>query len=211
MLPTEGLRVGCSFPPDEHATHTAVLKQRRNHLAHGRSMPDLWSSAAGSVAATPGTYRPTSIDRSLPVIRYVIYTVIQEVIIMSTADAHPDLAAFNDVTRMSDAQLVSGLRELLGAKLVAYLGAVKEVRAVRQWADGSRSISGDTDRERLRIAYRAARLITERDAPTVAQAWFQGLNPALDDVSPARLLRETDLESSGPAVLGAARQFAAVG
>ena len=115
-------------------------------------MPDLWSSAAGSVAATPGTYRPTSIDRSLPVIRYVIYTVIQEVIIMSTADAHPDLAAFNDVTRMSDAQLVSGLRELLGAKLVAYLGAVKEVRAVRQWADGSRSISGDTDRERLRIA-----------------------------------------------------------
>ncbi|MGC5258923.1 hypothetical protein ACPXCG_21490 [Gordonia sp. DT218] len=126
-------------------------------------------------------------------------------------DAHPDLAAFNDVTRMSDAQLVTALRGVLGARLVAYLAGVKETRAVRQWADGARSIAGSADRERLRIAYRAARLITERDSPAVAQAWFQGLNPGLEDVSPARLLREGDLDVAGPAVLGAARQFSAVG
>jgi len=34
--------------------------------------------------------------------------------------------------------------------------------------------------------------------PTVVQAWFQGLNPQLEDRSPARLLREGDLDEVGP-------------
>jgi hypothetical protein len=45
----------------------------------------------------------------------------------------------------------------------------------------------------------------------VAQAWFQGLNPILDDRAPALLLREGELADIGPRVLAAARQFAAVG
>ncbi|GAF46869.1 hypothetical protein RW1_035_00120 [Rhodococcus wratislaviensis NBRC 100605] len=113
--------------------------------------------------------------------------------------------------RMSQAELVTALRELLGAKLVAYLGRVKETRAVRQWADGTRTIGNDTDVERLRIAFRAARLITARGTPAVAQAWFQGLNPIFDDRAPALLLREGELADIGPQVLAAARQFAAVG
>ena len=112
---------------------------------------------------------------------------------------------------MTQSQLVTALRELLGAKLVAYLGKVKETRAVRQWAEGTRTINNDTDVERLRIAYRAARLIAERDTPAVAQTWFQGLNPILDDRPPALLLREGELSDVGPKVLAAARQFAAVG
>ncbi|WP_238423572.1 helicase associated domain-containing protein [Gordonia sp. 'Campus'] len=54
-------------------------------------------------------------------------------------------------------------------------------------------------------------MITERDSPAVAQAWFQGLNPVLDDRAPALLLREGELADVGPQVLDAARQFAAVG
>jgi len=65
--------------------------------------------------------------------------------------------------------------------------------------------------ERLRIAYRAARLITARDSPAVAQTWFQGLNPIVDDRAPTRLRREDDLAEIGLQVLAAARQFAAVG
>ena len=101
--------------------------------------------------------------------------------------------------------------DALGARLVAYLGRVSETRAVRQWADGTRTIANPEDVERLRIAYRAARLITERDTPAVAQAWFQGLNPVLDDRAPALLLRDGELADVGPQVLNAARQFAAVG
>ncbi|MBX4378005.1 hypothetical protein K4H02_23405, partial [Mycobacterium tuberculosis] len=57
----------------------------------------------------------------------------------------------------------------------------------------ARTIANPEDVERLRIAYRAARLITARDTPAVAQAWFQGLNPVLDDRAPALLLRDGDL------------------
>lgn len=123
----------------------------------------------------------------------------------------PDLTTYHEAITMTTPVLVSELSTLLGLKLVAYLGNVKEVRAVRQWAEGTRDVSGVQDVERMRIAFRAARLITSRDSKEVAQAWFQGLNPLLEDVSPARLLREGDLAIEGPRVLAAARQFAAVG
>ena len=102
------------------------------------------------------------------------------------------------------------LREILGAKLVAYLGSVKETRAVRQWADGERKPSAEVV-QRLREAYHVAALLHQRDAAPVVQAWFMGMNPQLDDVPPARLLREGRLEDAGPAVLAAARAFAAAG
>jgi hypothetical protein len=112
---------------------------------------------------------------------------------------------------MDTAELVTELRDMLGAKLVAYLASVKETRAVRQWAEGTREIGNPSDAERLRIAYRAARMVIERDSKKVAQAWFQGLNPFLDDRSPARVLRDGDVETDGARVIAAARQFAAVG
>lgn len=58
---------------------------------------------------------------------------------------------------------------------------------------------------------RYPRCYAAADRPEVARAWFQGLNPQLDDRSPARLLREGDLDETGPAVLGAARAFLAGG
>ncbi len=112
---------------------------------------------------------------------------------------------------MSPAELVTALRSLLGAKLVAYIGGVKETRAVRQWAEGSRNIANPSDVERLRVAYRAARVVNLKDNTQIVQAWFQGLNPFLDDVSPARVLRDGDVDADGPRVIAAARQYAAVG
>lgn len=123
----------------------------------------------------------------------------------------PDLTAYHEAITLGTPALVCELANLLGLKLVAYLGNVKETRAVRQWADGSRAVSSAEDVERLRLAFRAARLIMSRDSKEVAQAWFQGLNPLLGDISPARLLREGDLDTTGAQVLAAARQFAAVG
>jgi len=70
-------------------------------------------------------------------------------------------------------------RDLLGGKLVAYLGGVRETRAVRQWAEGARVIQDKADKQRLRLAYQVAVLVGERDSAGVVQAWFQGLNPEL--------------------------------
>jgi hypothetical protein len=98
------------------------------------------------------------------------------------------------------------LRDLLGARLVAYIGGVQNTRAVREWAEGARAPSKD-EQQRLRLALQVALLITEADDKEIAQAWFQGMNPQLEDRSPARMLRDADLNEAGPAVIAAARAF----
>ena len=122
----------------------------------------------------------------------------------------PDLEAFDAAHQLKPEELADELRRHLGVRLVAFVAGVKETRAVHEWASGSRSMNEGALR-RLRVAYHVLRLITLRDSDQVAQAWFQGLNPKLGDRSPARLLRDGDLEEVGPEVLKAARAFAAVG
>jgi hypothetical protein len=124
--------------------------------------------------------------------------------------ARPDLPAHAEAMRLSFPDLTAQLRGMLGARLVAYLGSVKETRAVHQWSEGARKPDAEAER-RLRDAFVIARMLVEVEPPAVVQAWFQGLNPALDDRSPARLLREGNLDEVGPQVIGAARLFLAQG
>lgn len=128
----------------------------------------------------------------------------------AVAAARGVLEAYQDSIKLPDADLVRDLRDILGAKLVAYIGSVKETRAVRQWADGERKPSAEV-MIRLRHAYHVAALLAARDSRAVVQAWFQGMNPQLDDVPPARLLRDGQVEDAAQAVLVAARAFAATG
>ena len=125
---------------------------------------------------------------------------------MAVTEARPDLAAHTRAMRASFPEIAQDLRALLGARLVAYLGGVRETRAVHQWADDGRQPSAEVQ-QRLRLALQVALPIAEADTKEIAQAWFQGLNPQLDDRSPARMLRDGALEESGPAVLAAARAF----
>jgi hypothetical protein len=125
---------------------------------------------------------------------------------MAVADSRPGLAAHTLAVRATFPEVVQALRDVLGPRLVAYLGSVRETRAVHQWADASREPS-DAVQQRLRVALQVAAMLSEQESPRIAQAWMQGLNPQLDDRSPARLLREGDLDEAGPAVIGAARAF----
>lgn len=125
---------------------------------------------------------------------------------MAVAQPRPDLEAHAHSVRADFPIVADELRGLLGARLVAYIGHVRETRAVHEWADGDRQPSEPVQR-RLRLALQVAIMIATGDGPAVAQAWFQGLNPQLDDRSPARLLHEGDLEEVGPLVVSAARAF----
>ena len=125
---------------------------------------------------------------------------------MSATRPRPDLAAHERAMRSEFRDVARELRELLGARLVAYIGEVGETRAVRQWAEGERA-PGENVRTRLRTALQVAIMLVDADGPEIAQAWFQGLNPQLGDRSPARVLREGELAEAGPAVIGAARAF----
>ena len=131
---------------------------------------------------------------------------------MTTALEHRAAQAHDASVRLPVHQLVGELRELLGARLVAYIGGVKETRAVRQWADpGDQRKPASDVVNRLRLSYQVAVTVGERDSVAVVQAWFQGMNPGLGDVAPARLLREGDLDTDGARILAAARSFAAAG
>jgi hypothetical protein len=121
--------------------------------------------------------------------------------------SRPELQAHEHAMRAPFDAAVKELREVLTARLVAYIGGVRETRAVHQWADGTREVKSGEVEDRLRFALQVALLLSDHDAPRVVQAWFQGLNPHLSDRSPARLLREGDLDEVGPLVLAAARAF----
>lgn len=124
--------------------------------------------------------------------------------------ASPGIRAYRDSINLEVAPLVAELRDMLGARLVAYLAGVGETRAVRQWAEGTRRMPAETE-ARLRLAYHVAGIILESNGSRIAQTWFQGMNPQLEDRSPARLIRETNPDQSGPEVLAAARAFARLG
>ncbi len=129
---------------------------------------------------------------------------------MTVAHARPDFLAHTRAIRASFPEVADELRDLLGARLVAYLGSVQETRAVHQWVDATRTPSDETQ-QRLRVALQVALTIASAESARITQAWFQGLNPELEDRSPARLLRDGELHEVGPAVIAASRVFLAGG
>lgn len=119
-----------------------------------------------------------------------------------------DFRSYNQSIRTPLPDVVAALRDLVGARLVAYLGSVQETRAVRLWVEGERNPSSEVE-QRLRLAYRIADLITTREGAGVAATWLQGMCPQLADQVPARLIREAPLEDIQHEVLDAARTFVA--
>jgi hypothetical protein len=121
----------------------------------------------------------------------------------------PDLLAHREATTLEFPKLITELTTILGKKLTAYIASVKDTRAIERWMAGSEPYKGVD--ERLRLAYRLAKMISDHEGPRVVQAWFTGLNPELGDRVPARLLREGNVETVGPDILGAGRAFLAGG
>lgn len=125
---------------------------------------------------------------------------------MSTVVAPSKKQAFDSSIRLPINEIVVQLRDLLGAKLVAYVAGVSETRAVRAWAEGSREPNPTTESV-LRHAHRVSFQIVQSEGEAVVPVWFQGMNPHLGDKSPARVLREGDFEQEAPRVLAAADDF----
>ena len=128
---------------------------------------------------------------------------------MLETPARPELKAHREATTTAFSDLIRQLVNILGKKLTAYIGGVKDVRAVDRWGYGADPYK-DAD-VRLRFAFQVAKTLREHDDKRVVQAWFTGLNPELDDRVPIRLIREENLDTVGPEILRAARSFVAGG
>ena len=121
----------------------------------------------------------------------------------------PDLFAPREALRRPASKVVEKLVEIVGRKLTAYIGGVKDARAVDRWIAGG-AIYGEAE-SRVRFAFQVARAINEHDSPAVVQAWLTGVNPELGDRVPARMMRENEIDAVAPAVLSATRAFLAGG
>ncbi len=100
-------------------------------------------------------------------------------------------------------EVVRELVDALGATMVAAIGGVSETRAVKQWMT-------DRDPQRphlLRFALQLAWVICEKGDRNTARAWFQALNPHLNDAVPLLLLRERQLTDIQAPLMAAARAF----
>jgi hypothetical protein len=95
---------------------------------------------------------------------------------------------------------------MLGQKLVAFMAGVADAKSVGKWARGQRRPRRETQ-ERLRAAFNVFHLLQEQESPHTVRAWFVGLNPQLDDDSPARAISEDRLRD----VLAAAKAYMAGG
>jgi hypothetical protein len=105
------------------------------------------------------------------------------------------------------ADVVAFLITLLSRRLVAYMAGVKDTKTVGRWANDETSEIRQDSEKRVRLAYEIARLLMHFDSPRIVKAWFVGLNPQLDDTSPAEAVHEGRLKET----LYAARAFVAGG
>jgi hypothetical protein len=111
---------------------------------------------------------------------------------MSTRGQHVQAAqaAHRKTTETSISDIAAFLSETLGVGLTAYMCDVDRKTVGRWKATGKARAAHE---RRLRAAYQAFQLLHSRDSEHTVRAWFLGLNPQLDDESPAEAIREDRL------------------
>jgi hypothetical protein len=100
-------------------------------------------------------------------------------------------------------EIAQKLQDLLTRQLTAHIIGVKDGKSITRWANGEVCEVRHESERRLRTTYEIVQLLTYFDSPQVARAWFIGLNPQLDDTSPAEAIHEGKLKE----VRAAARAF----
>lgn len=101
----------------------------------------------------------------------------------------PSQQAHRTAVESTIQDVVRYLQEVLGQKLTAYIAGVSDPRTVGRWAAGERAPRVEHE-QRLRCAYHVFQLLLDEEAPATIRAWFLGLNPQLDDESPAESIRK---------------------
>jgi hypothetical protein len=93
------------------------------------------------------------------------------------------------------ADIAAFLQETLGQKLVAFMANVKDAKTVGQWIKGEQSPREDSEK-RLRTAFQIFHLLQDEESPHTVRAWMIGMNPQLDEESPAEAIREGRLKDA---------------
>lgn len=132
---------------------------------------------------------------------------------MSTAAAQPiaddTVAILEQVHRQSIRasiqEAAEALQRVLTRQIVAYMVNAKDVKTITRWVSGETTEIRAASEARLRAAYETLLLLERFESPDTVRAWFIGMCPQLDDVSPARAIHDGRMQDA----LYAARAFVA--
>jgi hypothetical protein len=102
---------------------------------------------------------------------------------------------------LSVCDVAAGLQENLGQALLSVI-VDRDIRTVTRWVSGDVQ-PPQASEQRLRDAFHIVTLLVSADAAPVARAWFMGMNPQLNDETPAEVLADGRARE----VLAAARAF----
>jgi len=127
--------------------------------------------------------------------------VVVAVVSVRSAEA----AAHARAVKVDVAGVAAFLVENLGTTLTAYIAEVDKKTVLRCARAETQPRAGVE--QRLRAAFQVFQLLVSVESPHTVRAWFTGMNPQLDDLSPAEALRG----GQDRAVLAAARAFVAGG
>jgi hypothetical protein len=101
--------------------------------------------------------------------------------------------AYRKQVEFTIADVARFLQETLGQKLVAFMAGVADPKTVGQWAKGARTPRAEAE-QRLRTAFQVFHLLQDEESPHTVRAWMIGMNPQLDDESPAEAIRAGHLK-----------------
>jgi len=120
-------------------------------------------------------------------------------------ERHSAPLADEQASELAITEVTSALQTVLGQRLTALIGGVRDPKLVAEWVRGARTPPAETQ-ARLRSAWDVTRLLLQADAPDTIRAWFIGMDPFLDDQPPAVVMA-----SDPDRVLRAAHSFLATG
>lgn len=96
--------------------------------------------------------------------------------------------AYNETIRLEIHEVVRRLNTHLGATMVAALAGSRDSKLPYKWA--KTTVPNDTAEQRIRLAHRLWRMISDAEPHHIARAWLRGANPVLGEVSPVMAIRE---------------------
>jgi hypothetical protein len=100
-------------------------------------------------------------------------------------------------TAASISDIARFLQEVLSRRLTAYIAGVQDGKTVTRWANGEVTEIRDIEVERrLRAAYEMTLMLLTFESPLTIRSWFIGMNPDLDDASPADAVRNDNLKEA---------------
>lgn len=107
----------------------------------------------------------------------------------------------------SISEMAKTLQDGLGTALLMYMLDIKDPKTITRWANGQVDSIRNLDVERkLRAIDQMMEMLLEVEDARSLRGWFLGMNPILDDVSPAEAVHDGQLSDA----LSAAASYVAL-